>query len=397
MGTLPLENVRVLELAHIVAGPAAGLILADMGADVIKVEPPDALDPSRIGTARSGSFLFFNRNKRSIVLDLKHPDGLDAFYRLAGTADVVVENMGPGTMDRLGIGYDALSQRNPRIIFCSVKGFLSGPNSDHPFLDELAQIMSGLAYMTGPLGKPLRAGASIVDIGAATYAVLGVLGALLERQATGQGQKITGGLFESALFFVGQHMAQTQFTGNPPRPTGSRTRGSPGGWGVYDLFECADGKHVFIGVTSNAQWGRFCHALGLHKLAADPKLADNSGRSQNRPYTIPVIEEAVLALGSPTVIRLMEESGVAVAPLNTPETVLQEPHVQAPGRLLHTEAPDKALDLPALPYESSAYGFSLRHQPPYQPGRDTRQVLAQAGYSPAEVDRLLQTEAAKVL
>jgi crotonobetainyl-CoA:carnitine CoA-transferase CaiB-like acyl-CoA transferase len=397
MTQLPLRNIRVLEIAHIVAGPSAGLILADMGADVIKVEPPDALDPSRIGTARTGGFFFLNRNKRSIVLDLKKEEGLAVFYRLAEAADVVVENMGPGTMDRLGIGYEQLSQRNRRIIYCSVKGFLSGPNSEQPFLDELAQMMSGLAYMTGPQGRPLRAGASIVDIGAATYAVIGVLGALLERQATGVGQKITGGLFETALFFVGQHMAGVQFSGQPPRPMAERDRRSPGGWGVYDLFDCADGRQVFIGVTSNAQWQRFCQVLGLADLASNPELADNAGRSRNRPLTLPLIEEAVRQVDSKTLVRLMNENSIPVAPLNTPQSVLEEPHVQAPQRLLHMTANDKAMSLPPLPYESSDYDFSLRHDPPYRPGRDTRVVLAEAGYTAQEIEQLLRAEAAKIL
>ncbi len=399
MDALPLRNIRVLELSQIVAGPSAGLILADMGADVIKVEPPDALEPSRIGTARNGSFFFFNRNKRSIVLDLKKAEGVQVFYRLADRADVMVENMGPGTTDRLGIGYEQLAQRNQRIIYCSVKGFLSGPNSEQPSLDELAQMMSGLAYMTGLQGRPLRAGASIVDIGAATYAVMGVMGALLERQQTGKGQKITGGLFETALFFVGQHMAGTQQTGQPPRPMGERDRGNRmgGGWGVYDLFECSDGRQVFIGVTSNAQWKRLCQALHLDDLAENPDLEDNVGRGRNREVTLPRIEEAARSMDSRRLVQLMEENSIPVAPLNTPATVLEEPHVQAPHRLLHSQGNNVELALPTLPYESSDYHFSKRHDAPLRPGRDTREILAEAGYSLAEINRLVRADVAKVL
>ncbi len=398
MEQLPLRNIRVLEVAHIVAGPSAGLLLADMGADVIKVEPPDALDPSRIGTARTGSFFFFNRNKRSIVLDMKKKEGLEVFYRLADKADVVVENMGPGTVDRLGIGYEQLSLRNPRIIYCSVKGFLSGPNSDWPFLDELAQMMSGLAYMTGPKDQPLRAGASIIDIGAATYAVVGVLGALLERQITGKGQKITGGLFETALFFVGQHMASTQFGGQTPRPMGERDRGNrPGGWGVYDLFTCSDGRQVFIGVTSNAQWKRICQALGLEDLAGNPALDDNVGRAQNRVTVLPRIEQAARLMDSKRLIKLMADNGIPAAMLHTPQTVLEEAQVQAPHRLMQVKAKDKTLSLPTLPYESSGYSFTRRYDAPFNPGGDTREILAEAGYSIAETDALIKAEAAKVL
>ncbi|MBI2172027.1 MAG: CoA transferase [Chloroflexi bacterium] len=398
MTQLPLRNIRVLELSQIVAGPSAGLILADMGADVIKVEPPDALEPSRIGTARNGSFFFFNRNKRSIVLDLKKAEGLQVFYRLADKADVMVENMGPGTTDRLGIGYEQLAQRNPRIIYCSVKGFLSGPNSDQPSLDELAQMMSGLAYMTGPQGRPLRAGASVVDIGAATYAVMGVMGALLERQQTGKGQKITGGLFETALFFVGQHMAGVQQTSQPPRPMGERDRGNrTGGWGVYDLFECSDGHQVFIGVTSNAQWKRLCQVLRLEDLANNPDLEDNLGRARNRELTIPRIEQVVHSMDSSLLVRLMSENSIPVAPLNTPQSVLEEPHVQAPHRLMHSQGNNVELALPALPYESSDYDFSKRYDAPLRPGRDTREILAEAGYTTQEIGQLLRAEAAKIL
>ncbi|MBI4312866.1 MAG: CoA transferase [Chloroflexi bacterium] len=398
MTTLPLRNIRVLELSQIVAGPSAGLILADMGADVIKVEPPDALEPSRIGTVRNGSFFFFNRNKRSIVLDLKKPEGLEIFHRLADRSDVMVENMGPGTTDRLGIGYDQLAQRNPRIIYCSVKGFLGGPNSNQPSLDELAQMMSGLAYMTGLKGQPLRAGASVVDIGAATYAVVGVLGALLERQTTGKGQKITGGLFETALFYVGQHMAGAQQSGQAPQPMGERDRGNrTGGWGVYDLFECSDGRQVFIGVTSNAQWKRLCQALHLEDLAENPDLEDNLGRARNRELTLPRIEAAARSMERSRLVRLMEDNGIPVAPLNTPATVLEEPQVQAPHRLLHSQGNNVELALPTLPYESSDYHFSKRHDAPLRPGRDTREILAEIGFNLPEINRLLKAEVAKVL
>ena len=399
MGNLPLEGIKVLELAHIVAGPAAGLLLADMGADVVKIEPPDALEPQRIGTARVGQFFFFNRNKRSLVLDLKKDEGRDVFFKLAETTDVVVDNMGPGTMERLGIGYEQVSPHNPRIIYCSLKGFLSGPYSSRPFLDELAQMMSGLAYMTGPPGRPLRAGASVVDIGAATYAVVGVLGALVKRHTTGKGEKITGGLFETGLFLVGQHMANAQFSGQPPSPMPARDQQAARqtGWGVYDLFDCADGRRVFIGVTSDAQWRRFCEALGLEALAADPELATNPGRRERRDILVPRIAEAIKPLNSREVADLMAASGIPVAPLNTPEDVLEEPHVNSDGRLIQVRGGDRQLRLPALPYESSDYSFAKRYDPPSRPGEHSREVLAEAGYSPERIEELLRGQVVKEL
>ncbi len=399
MGSLPLEGVKVLELAHIVAGPTAGLILADMGADVVKIEPPDALEPQRIGTARVGQFFFFNRNKRSLVLDLKKDEGREVFFKLAEKADVVVDNMGPGTMERLGIGYEQVSPHNPGIIYCSVKGFLSGPYSRRPFLDELAQMMCGLAYMTGPPGRPLRAGASVVDIGAATYAVVGVLGALVKRQATGRGQKITGGLFETGLFLVGQHMANAQFSGQPPSPMPARDQqpGRQTGWGVYDLFDCADGRQVFIGVTSDAQWRRFCQALGLDDLGADPELASNPGRREARPRLVPRIAEAVGAMSSRDLAEVMADNGIPVAPLNTPEDVLEDPHVNSGHKLLDVQGGDRAMRLPALPYESTDYPFAKRSDPPVKPGAHTREVLAEAGYSPERIEALLGGQVVKEL
>ncbi|MEE8442249.1 MAG: CaiB/BaiF CoA-transferase family protein, partial [Dehalococcoidia bacterium] len=390
------EGITVLELSFIVAGPTAGMILGDMGANVIKIEPPDAMQPSRIGTDRTGSFFFVNRNKRSLVIDLKMDEGRDLFYKLADGADVVVENMGPGTMERLGIGYEQVSSHNPRIIYCSVKGFLSGPYSDRTLLDEPAEMMSGLAYMTGPLGQPLRVGASVVDIGAATYAVTGVLGALLQRHETGRGQKITGGLFETALFWVGQHMAQTQTTGEPPVPTPERKRRSGGGgWTVYDLFDCADDRRVFIAVTSDAQWKRFCQALGLDDLLNDPELATNRERRVNRDRYLPRVAETLRSMKLDEVTDLLLSTGASVAPLHTPQDVLEDAHVNAEHRLLDVQAGDIQLRLPPLPYESSDYHFLNRVGPPHLPGLHTREVLTENGYTSVQIDEMLRTGVVK--
>ncbi len=397
MNPLPLRNIRVLEMTHVVAGPTAGRILADMGADVIKVEPPDALDPSRPGSARTGSFFYLNSNKRGIVLDLKKDDARNIFYRLAEKADILLENMGPGVMDRLGLGYADLSQRNPRLVYCSIKGFLSGPYGNRPSMDELAQNMSGLAWMTGPKGRPLRAGASVVDIGAASFGVNGILGALLERHTTGKGQFINSGLFETALFYVGQHMAQTQFTGTPPRSMAERDRNTAGGYAVYDLFACSDGRQIFVAVFNTPQWKSFCRVLGLDDLTDNPDLQDNASRARARPWVMPRLDEAIGKHEGKALFRLLSDAAVPAAVVNTPETVMEEAQVQAPHRLAQIAAPGKQLSVPTLPYETSDYVFTQRYDPPARPGRDTKAILAEAGYSPDEIKRLMQAKAAMEL
>ena len=391
MSRLPLEGIRVLEVGQAVAGPTAGLVLADLGAEVIKVEPPVIRDEYRLTASVNGQFYFVNRNKRSAVLDLKDPRGKEAFIKLARTTDVVVENMAPKTMERMGIGYEELAQVNPRIIYCSVKGFLSGPYQDRLALDELAQMEGGLAYMTGPLGQPLRAGTSVVDMGAGTYGVVGVMGALLERERTGRGQKITVGLLETTLFWMGLHLARAQTTGECPLPMPSGERM----WAVYDLFRCLDSKQVFVAVINDAQWERFCRRLGLAELLDDPRLTTNGMRRQERDWLMPRLQDALGQFDSGALVEAMVEAGVPVAPVNTPQDLLADPHVNAGNRMLPIRMGHGEGKLPALPIESSSYTFSARLDPPLEPGIHTREVLAEAGYSPAQIEDLLEKGIAK--
>jgi crotonobetainyl-CoA:carnitine CoA-transferase CaiB-like acyl-CoA transferase len=381
--------MQVVEMGQIVAGPTAGLILADMGADVIKVEPPDAGSASRVGNLRNGSFFYFNRNKRSIVLDLASADGREVAMRLIRRADVLIENLAPGSMDRLGLGYRKVQQENARLVYCSLKGYLTGPYQSRPLMDEPGQMASGLAYMTGLPGQPMRAGASVVDIGAATYAMLGVMAALLEREKTGEGQHITGGLFETALFYVGQHMSNAQLTGEPPLPmlaarSGSKRRGTA----VYDLFRCKDDKQVFIGINSDGQWRRICAALGMEDLAQDPRLDQNPGRSEQRALLMTRIGAACMQLDSEEVVDLLVSADVTVAPVHTPLSVLDDPHVSSAGRTLNVQIGDIAGRLPPLPYESSAYSFSVRRSAPAQPGQHTGEVLRELGYTTEDANAL---------
>jgi crotonobetainyl-CoA:carnitine CoA-transferase CaiB-like acyl-CoA transferase len=360
-----------------------------MGADVIKVEPPDAGTASRPGNQRNGSFFYLNRNKRGIVVDLASPEGHEIAMRLIRRADILIENMAPGTMDRLGLGYSRVCEENPRLVYCSLKGYLKGPYQSRPLMDEPGQMAAGLAYMTGPPGQPMRAGASVVDIGAATYAILGVLAALLERQRTGEGQHITGGLFETALFYVGQHMSTAQLTGETPVPmSASRSGPSHRRTAIYALFNCKDGKQVFIGAVSDGQWRRLCSAFGMEDLAADPRLNHNPGRNAEREMLMRRIGEAAAQRDSAEVVEMLVRADVTVAPVNTPLSVLDDPHVKSEGRTLPVQIGTVAGRLPPLPYESNAYAFSVRRSAPVEPGEHTEEVLLELGYTREETQGL---------
>jgi crotonobetainyl-CoA:carnitine CoA-transferase CaiB-like acyl-CoA transferase len=373
-------------MGQIVAGPTAGLILGDMGAEVIKVEPPGAGGPSRPGNHRNGSFFFLNRNKRSVVVDLASAEGHQIAMRLIRGADVLIENMAPGTMDRLGLGYAKLRLELPRLVYCSIKGYLTGPYQSRPLMDEPGQMASGLAYMTGLPGQPLRAGASVVDIGAASFAVIGVLSALLEREHTGHGQHVTGGLFETALFYVGQHMSASQLTGKAPQPmTVARGEVRPA---IYDLFTCGDGKQVFIGIVSDGQWRRVCSVLELEDLGSDPQFVHNAGRLEHRPMLMERIGRAVAKLDSKDVVEMLVNADVIGAPLHTPLSVLEDPHVMAAGRTLSLKIGNVAGRLPPLPFETDTYRFGVRRSAPGQAGMHTREVLLELGCPTEEIEAL---------
>jgi crotonobetainyl-CoA:carnitine CoA-transferase CaiB-like acyl-CoA transferase len=390
MSGLPLEGIRVVEIGQIVAGPTAGLLLGDLGADVVKLEPPDAGRESRMGNMRNGSFYFFNRNKRGIVVNLSSAEGREIAMRLLKRADVLVENMAPGSMKRLGLGYEKVRAVNPRLIYCSLKGYLKGPYAARPLMDEPGQMASGLAFMTGPPGQPMRAGASVVDMGAATYAVLGVMAALMQREKTGKGQHVTGGLFESALFFVGQHMSTAQLTGEPSQPMrASRHSGTRKGTAIYDLFTCKDDKQVFIGIVSDGQWRRICPVFGMEDLAADPKYNHNPGRAERHDTLKKRISEVCARYTRDEIVDMLDAADVRVAPLHSPSTVLEEDkHVRSEGRMLPVQIGDVAGRLPPMPYESDAYSFSVRHSAPKEPGRDTVEILRELGYSTDDAQAL---------
>ena len=343
----PLSGVRVVEFSHMIFGPSCGLILADLGAEVIKVEPPVTGDRTRnLGGAGAGFFPMFNRNKRSIALDVKDPRGKNLALDLIDKADVLIENFRPGAMDKLGFGFEALSARNSRLIYCSAKGFLPGPYEHRTALDEVVQMMSGLAYMTGPPGRPLRAGASVVDIMGGAFAAIAIQAALRERETTGEGQLVTSALYETAVFLCGQHMMQHQVTGVAPNPMPVRDPA----WAIYDVFTCVDGAQVFVGVVTNTQWAAFCRDFGLDALVDDPDLLDNAARRMRRERFMPQVEAALSALNGAALVARCEALGLPYAPIGQPEFLADDPHLRASGGLTPvTLADGRSALTPALP------------------------------------------------
>jgi crotonobetainyl-CoA:carnitine CoA-transferase CaiB-like acyl-CoA transferase len=387
---LPLDGVRVLELGHIIAGPSAGLLLADLGADVVKVERPGEGDQTRGMPAGNGAnFHFLNRNKRSITVDLKgSAEGRELFLRLATRCDVVVDNFAYGAVEGLGLGYDVLAGVNPGLIYLALKGFLPGPYEARPFLDELAQMSAGLAFMTGPRGQPMRAGASIVDVGAAAYGVIAVLAALQQRARTGRGQKITSGLYETTVFWVAQWLANYGATGEPSVPLPELRQGTRMGWGIYQLFTAADGEEIFIGITSNAHWERFCTEFGLADLLADERLDDNRKRVAARGWLPARIADEMRKHPSAELAERLERVRIPFAPLRRPDQLVDDPHLNASGQFVDTPLPGRGpVKLPKMPVRSTAFEFSLRRPAP-QLGEHTREVLAEFGLSTEEIDAL---------
>ena len=383
---LPLEGVRVLELGHTVMGPSCSLVLADLGADVIKVEPPEG---ERTRTAVGfGAALFpvFNHNKRSLCIDLKSDAGRAVFHKVVASADALLENFAPGALDRLGLGYDALSRAHPRLIYCSLKGFLSGPYEDRAALDEIVQFMAGLAYMTGPTGMPLRAGASVVDIMGGVFGALGILAALRERDRTDRGQLVESALFESTAFLVAQHMGLHALTGKAPPPMPERSSS----WAVYHPFETADGKTVFVGITSDNHWRGFCTEFGLEALLADPELHTNPQRAKSRATFMPLVKAKIAAETLDSLSARLERLKIPFGPLRKPGDLFEDRHLNEGGRLLDVALPTGAsAKIPGLPLDMDGRKTNLRFQPPRK-GEHTRDVLREAGYSPAEIDRLIQ-------
>jgi crotonobetainyl-CoA:carnitine CoA-transferase CaiB-like acyl-CoA transferase len=383
--TLPLSNIRVLEFSHAVLGPAAGLHLAEFGAEVIRIErTPDGDPTRRLPGFGQGYYTMFNRNKKSLVVDLKREKGQAIVHKLLATADILIENFGPGTMERLGLGYEQLHGRFPRLIYCALKGFMPGPYEKRTALDEVVQMMSGLAYMTGRPGDPLRAGASIIDIMTGVYGAMGCLLALQEREKSGRGQLVQSALFETAAFIMGHHMAYAAIAQEPVPPMPARVSA----WAIYQQFETADGGRVFVGVTSDQQWLRFCDLFERTDWLADERLQTNNGRIAQRDWFLPEVEALMAGLTQNEIIARCEAANLPFSPIARPEDLFDDPQLNEGGSLQEVVLPDsRYTKIPRLPLRLDARPYDLRCQPP-SIGQHTRPLLRQLGYSEAEIDTL---------
>jgi crotonobetainyl-CoA:carnitine CoA-transferase CaiB-like acyl-CoA transferase len=383
----PLAGITVIEFTHMVMGPAVGHILAGLGADVIRVEPIGGDATRRLLGSGAGYFPMYNRGKQSICLDLKSADGLKVAQDLCARADMLVENFRPGALDRLGLGYDALAKANPRLIYCSEKGFLPGPYEQRTALDEVAQMMGGLAYMTGPPGRPLRAGASVIDVTGGMFGVIGILAALEERHRTGRGQKVVASLFETTAYLVGQHMAQFAVTGKPAAPMPARVSA----WAIYDVFETKD-EPVFIGVVTDALWEKFCKLFALDDLWADESIRANNQRVLARDRILPRIRELISQMTRAEVVAKLDGTGMPFAPIGKPEELFDDPHLAAGGLEPVTLDSGEQTQLPTIPLEMDGKRPGGAVTLP-RPGANARKVLAGLGYADDKIAELLKAGA----
>jgi crotonobetainyl-CoA:carnitine CoA-transferase CaiB-like acyl-CoA transferase len=385
----PLAGLRVVEFTHMVMGPTCGMVLADMGAEVIKVEPLAGEGTRTLIGAGSGFFPMFNRNKKSICIDLHQAEGAAAARQLAQSADVVVENFKPGTMSKYGLDYAALSAINPRLIYASHKGFLPGPYEHRTALDEVVQMMGGLAYMTGRPGDPLRAGTSINDIAGGMFGAIAVLGALIQRGITGKGMEVQSALFENNVFLVGQHMLQYAVTGKPANPMPARE--SP--WAIYDVFTVKGGEQIFLAAVSDAQFNTFCDAMNWPDLKADPAFQTNNDRVRQRPRLMPLLRERLALRSASELAATMENAGLPFAPIRRPEDLYADPHLQATGSLADVTLPDGAragqtVKTTLFPVTMAGERLGVRLHPPAK-GEHTQALLAGLGFPQQQIDALL--------
>ena len=345
---LPLEGLRVVEFTHMVMGPSCGMILADLGAEVIKIEPPGGDKTRRLPGLGIGFFRSFNRNKKSVVIDINTPEGLETASELIAQSDILLENFRPGLMDKLGLGYDALSKLNPRLIYVSHKGFLPGPYENRLALDEVVQNMAGLTYMTGPKGQPLRAGTSVNDIMGGMFGAIGVLAALRERDRTGKGQEVQAALFENCCLLAAQHMMQYQMTGEAPPPMPSRVSA----WSVYDTFTVAEEQQLFIGAVSDKQFQSLCQVIERRDLAEDETLSTNAQRVARRPELLKRLGETLRHHKMEELMPKLEAAGIPYAPVMRPDQLLDDPHLIESGGLADMATDDggnaKVVLLPLL-------------------------------------------------
>ncbi|MGF6598786.1 crotonobetainyl-CoA:carnitine CoA-transferase CaiB-like acyl-CoA transferase [Paraburkholderia sp. GAS448] len=382
---LPLDGIRVIELSHMVMGPTCGMILGDLGAEVIKVEPPRGDGTRRLLGTGAGFFRTFNRNKKSIALDLDSQAGLDALHKLVDTADVFVENFKPGRMASLGLDYETLRKRNPKLIYVSHKGFLNGPYEHRLALDEVVQMMAGLAYMTGPVGRPLRAGSSVNDIMGGMFGAIGVLAALHERHASGTGKEVQSALFENCVLLSAQHMQQFAATGVAAAPMPERISA----WAVYDVFTLAGGEQMFIAATGDGQWRALCAILDRPDLLADARLSTNNDRVLAREWLLKTLGETLASLEGAALVPQFERDHIPFASITRPEDLFADPHLIESGGLAPLTLDDGSeTAMPLLPISMDGERLQPR-RPIAKIGEHTSEVLRGIGYGDAEIAALL--------
>ncbi|MGQ0710250.1 MAG: CaiB/BaiF CoA transferase family protein [Rhodoferax sp.] len=381
---LPLTGIRVVEFTHMVMGPTCGMVLGDLGAEVIKVEPLTGDNTRKLLGSGAGFYPLFNRNKKSLALDMKSPQGRELLLKLIATADVVSENFKPETMQKLGLDYATLSRQHPRLVYVSHKGFLPGPYDHRTALDEVVQMMGGLAFMTGRPGDPLRAGSSVNDIMGGVFGAVGAMAALMQRAHTGRGQEVQSALFENNIFLVAQHMLQKVVTGQAARPMPEKI--SP--WGIYDVFKVQGDEQIFLAVVGDGQWKTFCEAFGFADLFADERIASNNGRVLARGWLIPLLRERLAAHSAAELSAVFERHGLPFAPITDPQHLFDDPHLNATGGLAPMELPDgRATKVPLLPLTLDGQRLGVRLSPP-KLDEHTDALLRELGYSAADIQAL---------
>ncbi|NYE21913.1 CaiB/BaiF CoA transferase family protein [Pigmentiphaga litoralis] len=368
---LPLDGIRVIEFSHMVMGPTCGMILADLGAEVIKIEPPGGDKTRKLPGLGMGFFRTFNRNKKSVVLDIDTPEDREKALALIGQSDVMIENFRPGRMAALGLDHLSLRERFPELIYVAHKGFLPGPYENRLALDEVVQMMGGLAYMTGPVGRPLRAGSSVNDIMGGMFGAIGVIAALYERKKTSRGQEIQSALFENCVLLSAQHMQQFAMSGEAPPPIPSRIAA----WGVYDVFTLKNGEQLFIGAVSDKQWVKLCQLLDRPDLLADPALQTNAQRVAARPTLLAQLGDSLQHLEIDAFSAQIEAAGLPYAPIRRPDQLMDDPHLKASGGLVPMVTDTgETTDVVLLPFTMDGRRPGVRHALPAI-GEHTHEIL----------------------